>query len=149
METVEKIEEMRKDPEMKLMAKLLGFKLDDLVDAIKKDYLENKESDKEDAQPESNETCLAPTSKEFLLSKADLESFINKYLALENMFKKLNYAFGIDLNSNTNSIYTKYNELVWDLMRAIFGEENCEDILDYVFDNSNFDSVESLYNELT
>ena len=149
METVERIEEMRKDPEMKLMSKLLGFKLDDLVDAIKKDYLENKESDKEDEQSESNETCLTPTSKEFLLSKTDLESFINKYLALENMFKKLNYAFGIDLNSNTNSIYTKYNELVWDLMRAIFGEENCEDILDYVFDNSNFDSVESLYNELT
>ncbi len=140
---------MRKDPEMKLMSKLLGFKLDDLVDAIKKDYLENKESDKEDKQSKSDETYITPTTKEFLLSKTDLESFINKYLALENMFKKLNYAFGIDLNSNTNSIYTKYNELVWDLMRAIFGEENCEDILDYVFDNSNFDSVESLYNELT
>lgn len=140
---------MRKDPEMKLMSKLLGFKLDDLVDAIKKDYLENKESNKEDEQSKSDETYITPTTKEFLLSKADLESFINKYLALENMFKKLNYAFGIDLNSNTNSIYTKYNELVWDLMRAIFGEENCEDILDYVFDNSNFDSVESLYNELT
>lgn len=140
---------MRKDPEMKLMSKLLGFKLDDLVDAIKKDYLENKESNKEDEQSKSDETYITPTTKEFLLSKTDLESFINKYLALENMFKKLNYAFGIDLNSNTNSIYTKYNELVWDLMRAIFGEENCEDILDYVFDNSNFDSVESLYNELT
>lgn len=140
---------MRKDPEMKLMSKLLGFKLDDLVDAIKKDYLENKESNKEGEQSKSDETYITPTTKEFLLSKTDLESFINKYLALENMFKKLNYAFGIDLNSNTNSIYTKYNELVWDLMRAIFGEENCEDILDYVFDNSNFDSVESLYNELT
>lgn len=149
METVERIEEMRKDPEMKLMSKLLGFKLDDLVDAIKKDYLENKESNKEGEQPKSDEAYITPTTKEFLLSKADLENFINKYLALENMFKKLNYAFGIDLNSNTNSIYTKYNELVWDLMRAIFGEENCEDILDYVFDNSNFDSVESLYNELT
>lgn len=140
---------MRKDPEMKLMSKLLGFKLDDLVDAIKKDYLENKESNKEDEQPKSDEAYITPATKEFLLSKTDLESFINKYLALENMFKKLNYAFGIDLNSNTNSIYTKYNELVWGLMRAIFGEENCEDILDYVFDNSNFDSVESLYNELT
>ena len=33
-------------------------------------------------------------------------------------------------------------------MRIIFGDENAEDIADFVFGNSNFDDVKSLYDEL-
>lgn len=87
-------------------------------------------------------------SSSFSMTKDELEEFIRDYTRLENTVHKLEYTYGIDLNASANSIYTQYNELIWRLIAKIFGEENREDIVDYCYGNSNFDSVENLYEEL-
>ena len=84
----------------------------------------------------------------FSMSKEDLKEFITDYTKLENTFRKLEHTYGIDLNANADSIYTQYNAIVWSLIEKIFGQDNRDDIADYVFGDSNFDSVEDLYEEL-
>ena len=82
------------------------------------------------------------------MSAEELGEFVRDYKKLENTFRKLEHTFGIDLNANADSIYTQYNAIVWNLIEKIFGEDNRDDIADYVFGDSNFDTVEDLYEEL-
>lgn len=84
----------------------------------------------------------------FSMSKDELAKFITDYTKLENTFRKLEHTFGIDLNANADSIYTQYNAIVWNLIEKIFGEDNRDDIADYVFGDSNFDTIDDLYEEL-
>lgn len=84
----------------------------------------------------------------FSMSKDELKDFIKDYNDLESSVRKLKYNYGIDLNAGPNSIYDKYNNIIWTLIEKIFGEENREDICDFCFGNSNFDTVEDLYEEL-
>ena len=93
---------------------------------------------------------ILDSGRSFAMSEKDLESWIDEYRELENIFSKLSYLYGIDFKAgNDNSIYTRYNRLVWTLIESIFGSDNRDDIADYVFRNSNFDSVKDLYAELT
>ena len=84
----------------------------------------------------------------FSMSRDELAKFITDYTKLENTFRKLEHTFGIDLNANADSIYTQYNAIVWNLIEKIFGEDNRDDIADYVFGDSNFDTIDDLYEEL-
>lgn len=84
----------------------------------------------------------------FSMSKDELAKFITDYTKLENTFRKLEHTFGIDLNANADSIYTQYNAIVWNLIEKIFGEDNRDDIADYIFGDSNFDTIDDLYEEL-
>lgn len=103
---------------------------------------EYKESESQETLVEENEGVS------FTMSKEELAEFVRDYTKLENTFRKLEYAFGVDLNANADSIYSQYNGLVWNLIGKIFGEDNRDDIADYCFGNSNFDTVEDLYEEL-
>lgn len=89
----------------------------------------------------------SPTTS-FSMSKEDLAGFINSYTKLENTFRKLEHTYGISLDASADSIYNQYNTIVWNLIENIFGDENREDICDYCFGDSNFDTVEDLYEEL-
>lgn len=94
------------------------------------------------------QTSVTPS---FVMPCAGLKEFINEYMALESKIKKLKYVYGVDfgVDGTEGSIHTEYNNIIWKLMRLIFGDENASDIVDYCYGNSNFDNVESLYNELT
>lgn len=100
-------------------------------------------------EPESPELLVEDNgTPSFAMSKEDLAEFINNYTKLENTFRKLEHAFGIDLNANADSIYTQYNAIVWFLIEKIFGTDNRDDIADYCFGDSNMESIEDLYEEL-
>ena len=98
---------------------------------------------KEYAKPEVKE-------QSFLMSASQLEKFVKTYRELLDTEKKLSYLYGIEFTDGESGFGfpSKVNEMVWNFIRIIFGDENAEDIADYVFGTSNFDSVESLYGEL-
>lgn len=102
-----------------------------------------KEPKKEYVKPEVKE-------QSFLMNASQLEKFIKTYRELLDTEKKLSYLYGIEFTDGESGFGfpSKVNEMVWNFVRIIFGDENAEDIADYVFGTSNFDSVESLYNEL-
>lgn len=189
----EKLEELRKDPLMRLLSNVCGLNYDELVDsAIKESEKVPEENiDKEvdealkelidlgvireagkndngdivyevlpiNKSKEENKKPLETTSDKlidadscgtrFTMSEEKLAKWIEDYRELENIFSKLSYLYGISFKGGTNGIYERYNNLVWTLIESIFGEDNREDIADYVFGNSNFDSVKDLYAELT
>ena len=95
---------------------------------------------------------VKPEVKEqpFLMNASQLEKFIKTYRELLDTEKKLSYLYGIEFTDGESGFGfpSKVNEMVWNFVRIIFGDENAEDIADYVFGTSNFDSVESLYGEL-
>ena len=95
---------------------------------------------------------VKPEVKEqpFLMSASQLEKFVKTYRELLDTEKKLSYLYGIEFTDGESGFGfpSKVNEMVWNFIRIIFGDENAEDIADYVFGTSNFDSVESLYGEL-
>ena len=95
---------------------------------------------------------VKPEVKEqlFLMSESQLEKFIKTYRELLDTEKKLSYLYGIEFTDGESGFGfpSKVNEMVWNFVRIIFGDENANDIADYVFGTSNFDSVKSLYEEL-
>lgn len=105
-------------------------------------------SDEKYTEPESPETLVEDNNRSFSMSKGELAEFVSSYTKLENTFRKLEHTFGIDLNASADSIYTQYNAIVWNLIEKIFGSDNRDDIADYCFGDSNFDTVEDLYEEL-
>lgn len=86
----------------------------------------------------------------FLMNTEQLEKFITDYSELIENEKRLSYIYGIEFKDGNSGwgFTSKINEIIWDLIRIIFGDENAEDIADYIFGNSNFDSVKRLYDEL-
>lgn len=86
----------------------------------------------------------------FIMNASQLERFITTYSELIEAERKLSYLYGIELHDGESGFgfTSKVNEIIWNFVRIIFGDENADDIADYVFGVSNFDSVESLYNEL-
>lgn len=116
-------------------------------DTTAPDALVETSSGEDPCECEDND-FLDENGSSFSMSKEELAEFIKNYTKLENTFRKLEHTFGIDLNANADSIYTQYNAIVWDLIEKIFGQDNRDDIADYIFGDSNFDSVENLYEEL-
>lgn len=101
---------------------------------------------------ESKKEYVKPEVKEqpFLMNASQLEKFIKTYRELLDTEKKLSYLYGIEFTDGESGFGfpSKVNEMVWNFVRIIFGDENASDIADYVFGTSNFDSVKSLYGEL-
>ena len=101
---------------------------------------------------EPKKEYVKPEVKEqpFLMSESQLEKFIKTYRELLDTEKKLSYLYGIEFTDGESGFGfpSKVNEMVWNFVRIIFGDENAEDIADYVFGTSNFDDVKSLYEEL-
>ena len=88
--------------------------------------------------------------KSFIMSKEQFVKFVNKYTELVNSLSKLSYLFGISFDfakCNFNFAST-VSEIIWDFVRLIFGDDNADDIADFIYGNSNFDSPEKLYDEL-
>lgn len=110
--------------------------------------VEKKESNK--TQDKKEYVAPETTERTFLMSEEQLEKFINNYTAIVEAINKISYLYGIKFNDSDSgfSFPGKLNEIIWDFVRIIFGDENAEDIADYIFGNSNFDSVKALYNEL-
>lgn len=110
------------------------------------------ENEKPAAPIQEKKEYQKPTVKTqpFLMSAEQLEKFINDYSELVENEKRLNYVYGIEFKDGNSGwgFPSKINEVIWDLIRIIFGDENAEDIADYIFGNSNFDDVKSLYEEL-
>ena len=84
------------------------------------------------------------------MNASQLEKFIKTYRELLDTEKKLSYLYGIEFTDGESGFGfpSKVNEMVWNFVRIICGDENAEDIADYVFGTSNFDNVKSLYEEL-
>jgi DNA-binding PadR family transcriptional regulator len=111
--------------------------------AVEKPKEVPEEPKKEYVKPEVKE-------QHFLMSESQLEKFIKTYRELLDTEKKLSYLYGIEFTDGESGFGfpSKVNEMVWNFVRIIFGDENAEDIADYVFGTSNFDDVKSLYDEL-
>lgn len=86
------------------------------------------------------------------MSEQEFSDFVKSYRELLDVLAKLRYLYGIDLsyNGGSYSLEGKVREIIWIFLRIIFGEDNLEDIADFIYRNdSNFDSAKELYNELT
>lgn len=88
--------------------------------------------------------------KSFIMSKEQFVKFVNKYIELVNSLSKLSYLFGIsfDVAKCNFNFASTISEIIWDFVRLIFGDDNADDIADFIYGNSNFDSAEKLYDEL-
>jgi len=88
--------------------------------------------------------------KSFIMSKEQFVKFVNKYTELVNNLSKLSYLFGIsfDVTKCNFNFASTISEIIWDFVRLIFGDDNADDIADFIYGNSNFDSPEKLYDEL-
>ena len=163
--TKEKLEALKEDPFARFMSSICGIDLDKIVDEELKKQVESKTTDKNASNTKElkekinklvEEGRINPLNsnieKKFIMSASGLKNFIKEYQELENTFSKLKYAYGIDLNCGGNTgttIYNTVNEIIWKLIRIIFGDDNADIIADYCFGNSEFESVEELYKELS
>lgn len=113
--------------------------------------VEKKETT-ENNKPEEKKEYVKPEAKpqSFLMSASQLDCFIKAYTELIEKEKKLSYLYGVEFNDGESGFGfpNKINEIIWNFVRIIFGDDNANDIADYIFGNSNFDSVEALYDEL-
>lgn len=114
----------------------------------------DKEKSVETTEPvKEGKKYVQPVAKgqAFLMNAEQLEKFINDYSSIIEAEKKIAYLFGIEFKDGDAGFGfpSKLNEIIWNFVRIIFGDENAEDIADYIFGNSNFDNVKSLYDELT
>lgn len=171
--TKENLEELRKDPAMRILVEdIFGLDLNKLIDDTKleleqQERIKNRSKEiinemrSRESNVKNNTKSVTDTNnryvyetpkveKTFLMNYAQFEKFVKDYSGLVNAVKKLDYLFGISFNDNSTgfSIIGKVNEIIWDLIGIIFGDENREDIADYIYGNSNFDSIKDLYEEL-
>ena len=118
----------------------------------KEKVADKKEDAVVDDKPEEKKEYVKPEVKPlpFLMSASQLDRFVKAYRELIESEKKLSYLYGVEFNDGESGFGfpSKINEIIWNFVRIIFGDENAEDIADYIFGNSNFDSVEALYDEL-
>jgi DNA-binding PadR family transcriptional regulator len=118
----------------------------------KEKMVDKKEEVAVDNKQEEKKEYVKPEAKPqpFLMSASQLDRFVKAYRELIENEKKLSYLYGIEFNDGESGFGfpSKINEIIWNFVRIIFGDENAEDIADYIFGNSNFDSVEALYDEL-
>ena len=88
--------------------------------------------------------------KSFIMSKEQFVKFINNYIELINNVAKSRYLFGVSFDNADcrYNIAEAIRGIIWDFVRLIFGDDNADDIANFVYGNSNFDSPEKLYDEL-
>lgn len=153
-EFIEKEKTSKKDTVSK---KPIGSFLSDSLEKLEKEGLLKKvEKDghvfydvtdefKDEPKESEEETVESP---KFNMTCEQLESWILVYRKFISNIAELESKYGIDVTSNPNGIFEQLTDIIWDLVRYIFGEDNADDIMDYVYENSNFDSVKDLYEEL-
>ena len=150
--TEEEIAQVRNDKMLRNLANLFGVDFDKVLEEAIEDAKLIDEPTPTAKESETHKEYVKPEAKEqpFLMSAEQLKKFIKDYRTLVEAEKRMKYLYGVDFQEGGSgfSFPTKVNEIIWDFMRIIFGDENAEDIADYVFGNSNFDNVESLYDEL-
>lgn len=116
-------------------------------DGAKYYYTPNEEPVKEEVKKPVSEV-----KPNFVMSEQEFSNFVKSYRELLDALAKLRYLYGIDVsyNGGSYSLEGKVREIIWTFLRIIFGEDNLEDIADFIYSNdSNFDSAKELYNELT
>ena len=104
----------------------------------------------EDVTPKKEYEAPKCEIRQFIMSKEQFVKFVNKYTELVNNLSKLSYLFGIsfDVAKCNFNFASTISEIIWDFVRLIFGDDNADDIADFIYGNSNFDSAEELYEEL-
>ena len=149
-ETVNKFKEndsersdKNKNIESKLKETLCKMEGDGLIDNLRVDGKPVQSQKKEYDSPKSSVS-------NFIMSKKQFTDFVKKYTELVNSASKLSYLYGISFD-NASSQFNFANAvttIIWDFVRIIFGDDNADDIADFIYGNSNFDSAEQLYEEL-
>ena len=158
--------DFKNDPLVNMLCETFGLNIDSVINELKNkvNYTKNNVEDNIKKFEDAGKTyyCLdhrsddkkvyeKPEMKQqrFLMSEQQLENFIKNYRDLISSRKKLSYLYGIGFdNGSTVSFVSKINEIIWQLIKTIFGDENVEDIVAYVYGDSNFDSVHDLYEKL-
>lgn len=168
--TKENLEELRKDPFVRRFTSLFGVDLDELInEELKKpEYTEEKNINKREEPARTfakrfdntdkdvistlKKKYIPPKAEEhsFLMTKQQFKEFIDNYRELLTAKRKLEYLFGINFDESGSgfSFPNSVSEIIWNFVRIIFGDENADDIADFLYGNSNFDSAEDLYEEL-
>lgn len=155
--TKDDINELRKASVMKrMMADVFGLDLDAILDKIESEINEKEPNEQTGELQQNNETYITPEANvkqikpKLGMTYLEFESFINDFETLISSVKKVDYIYGINLTdtSNPTGISGKVSDVIWALVRALFGEENAEDIADYLYGNSNFDTPKDLFEEL-
>lgn len=151
--TEEQINGIKNDPLTRLTASLLGMDVDDIVEGVVRKYEEEhskKEECKKSCEKKPYEAPKCEVKSSFLMSKEGFVEFCKLYSQLIEAEKKLAYLFGVEFNDGGSGFgfSSKAREIIWGFVRLIFGDENADDIADFLYGNSNFDSPESLYDEL-
>lgn len=129
--------------ESRLKETLRKMEEDGLINNLRVDDKPVQSQKKEYDSPKAN-------FSNFIMSKKQFTDFVKKYTELVNSASKLSYLYGISFD-NASSQFNFANAvttIIWDFVRIIFGDDNADDIADFIYGNSNFDSAEQLYEEL-
>ncbi len=109
-----------------------------------KEFKEEQQKQKKEYEAPKVET------HSFIMSKEQFVQFCKQYSDLINHLSKLRYIYGISFDDASAQFNFEHavSTIVWDFVRLIFGDDNADDIADFLYGNSNFDSAEELYEEL-
>ena len=140
--TKEQLDQLQKDKFFHNMCGMIGIDLDEIIAQAKKE-LQEKEDKKKYEVPKCEK-------QKFLMNEKQFEEFCKAYTELVEAEKKLSYIFGVEFNEGGSGFgfSTNARAIIWNLIRIIFGDDNAEDIADFLYGNSNFDNTKSLYDEL-
>lgn len=147
------------DSEIKEKTSSLASKIKDTLDKMEADgklksYTNGIEkyyyTPDEKVSSNTEEHGTEQATPEFVMSKEQFVKFCRDYRDLVAAKNRLNYIFGIDVGDEGSgfSFSGKVQEIIWDLIEIIFGEDNRDDIADFIYGNSNFDTAGDLYEEL-
>lgn len=159
--TTKTLTDVKNDPLFKLLCKSLGISDKDLEEY---EAQENSVNEHEDAEPEvaeepDEEVNKFPEEDEFpkececdgaekTLCKDDVKAVLEQWKDFENDIYKLDSEYGINIwdTASENSIYSKLNLLIRNLLVITFGEDATDILEDWTFgytdeDRPSFDSV--------
>jgi hypothetical protein len=155
--TKEQIEEIKNDKFFQKFANIFGLDLNQIAEEAKEELERqeriNKRTEEILSEMNKKKDYVAPKceqGKSFLMNKEQFEEFCKAYTELVNAENKLRYMFGVEFNEGGSGFgfSTNAREIIWNLIRIIFGDDNAEDIADFLYGNSNFDNAKNLYDEL-
>lgn len=153
--TTKTLADVKNDPLFKLLCKSLGISDKDLDEYEAQENSVNKhEDDEPEVTEESDEEVNKYTEEcecdgaEKTLCKEDVKTVLEQWKDFENDIYKLDSEYGINIWDTTseNSIYSKLNLLIRNLLVVTFGEEATDILEDWTFgytddDRPSFDSV--------
>ena len=165
----ENLNELRNNPLAHFIANTLGVDLSKLIEDAEKQIEKEEKASKPIEEPvekkrdfnelykkiaeQQKKQYVAPKCEQgrsFIMTKEQFKDFCSKYEELIGVIRKIEYFYGISFNAETTkpTLYNMVSSIIWNFVRIIFGDDNADDIADFLYGNSNFDSAESLYDEL-